>query len=317
MPQPTGSDVRLVNMPLTNMSLAYIQDHDQYIASKVFPEVVVSKSKGSYATYTQTDWFRDEAGRRGETDTSVGSGWNMGTAIYSCDTWAIHKLVGDKTRADAHSVIDLDRDATEFVTQRLLLRREREWISKYFATGLWGTSSTPSNLWSDFTSSTPRADVNTGKLTILKNTGYKPNTLVLSYQAFERLELHPDLEDKIKYTSAQSITPELMAQLFGVERVLVLQAVYETAAEGATSSFDFTGGKHALLCYSAPRPSMLAASAGYTFVWDGVSQGLGTTVAISRIRDDHRKADKIEGEMAFDMKLVASNLGYAFISCVS
>jgi hypothetical protein len=299
------------------MSVAYIQRAENFVAGKVFPEIRVEKQAGAYATYTQADWFRDEAQVRGETDTSEGGGYNVGTANYSCLVYAFHKLVGDKTRANAHAVIDMDRDAVEFVTQRMLLRQERDWMTKYFNTGIWGTTTTPGNLWSDFTSSDPRGDINTGKKTILQNTGMEPNTLVLSYDVYDRLQLHPELDDKIKYTSAETITESAMARLFGVDRVLVTKSIYNTAVEGATASYSFNSGKHALLCYVAPRPSMLMPSAGYNFVWSGVAGGLGTSIAISTIRDDHRRADKIEAEAAWDFKVVATNLGYFFYSTVA
>ena len=69
-------------------------------------------------------------------------------------------------------------------------------------------------------------------------------------------------------------------------------------------------GNSALLCYSAPNPGLLTPSAGYTFMWTGVSGGLGTTVGVSRFRMEELKADRVEGEIAFDNKVVGADLGY-------
>jgi hypothetical protein len=69
--------------------------------------------------------------------------------------------------------------------------------------------------------------------------------------------------------------------------------------------------------YVSPRPSLLEATAGYTFVRNGVSDGLGSQVGITRFRMNHLRAERIEAQMAWDNKLVASNLGYFFSGAVA
>jgi len=96
-----------------------------------------------------------------------------------------------------------------------------------------------------------------------------------------------------------------------------VKSVYNTAAEGATASMSFNAGKHALLAHVAPSPGIMTPSAGYTFSWTGVSGGLGETVGIDRFEMRKLKAERVEGEKAVDMKLVASDLGYFFDGAVA
>ncbi len=42
MPMPTTSDVH-INVAMTNVSVAYVQSSDSYIATKIFPKVPVKK----------------------------------------------------------------------------------------------------------------------------------------------------------------------------------------------------------------------------------------------------------------------------------
>lgn len=314
--QPGAGEVH-VDAVLTNISVAYIQRADHFIASKVFPIVPVEKQTDKYFTYTKADWFRDEAKRRAPSAESAGSGYGLSTASYSADVFALHKDVPDQVRLNSDSPINPDRDATEFVTQRLMLRMEKQWAADYFTTSVWDTDSTPSNLWSNYATSDPITDVETGKRTILINTGFMANTLVLGYDVFIALKNHPDLVDRFKYTSAAVITEDLLAKIFGVDRVLVAKAINNTAVEGETQSFSFVHGKHALLCYVAPSPSLLAPSAGYIFSWRGVSRGLGQDVGVKRFRMEQNEADRIEGQIAFDDKVVATDMGYFYASCVS
>lgn len=315
MPQPTQSDVH-VDQILTDMSIAYIQNQSHFIAPQVFPMVPVEKQTNKYFKYTKADWFRDTVERRADSAESVGDGYTLSTDTYSCDVWALHKDIGNQLRANFDNPLSPDRDATMFLTQRMLLRQEIQWVTEYFATTVWGTDVTLSGTdqWSDYGNSDPVDDIEAGKETILKNTGYMPNTLVIGYQVFRKLKEHPDFVDRIKYTSSQNVTAELMAKRFDVDRLLVAKAIKNTANEGATASFDFTHGKSALLMYVNPTPSLLAPSAGYTFHWSPVA---GLPYTISRFYMEPKKSDRIEIEAAWDNKVVATDCGYFLASVVA
>jgi hypothetical protein len=316
MPQPTQNAVH-VDAILTNISTAYMQQAKNFIATRVFPIVPVSKQSDKFFTYTKNDWFRDEAQRRADATESAGGGYNLSTDSYQADVYAFHKDIGDQTRANADAPINVDREAVEFVTSRLLLKMETQFVANYFTTSVWGTDYTPSNLWSNYATSDPISDIETGKRAILSVTGYEPNTLVLGYDVFTSLKNHPDLVDRIKYTSSQIITEELLASLFDVPRVMVAKAVKATNNEGAAGAYAFTHGKHALLTYSAPSAGLLQPSGGYIMSWTGVSGGLGATVGTSRMRMEQYKADRVEAEIAFDMKVIGTDLGYFFNGAVA
>jgi len=315
MPQPTQSQVH-VDAILTNMSIAYMNEMDSFVASRVFPTVNVQKQSDKYFTYTQADFYRDQAKTRADGTESAGSGYGLSTATYSSAVWALHKDIGDQVRANSDAPLDPDMDATRFLTHQMMIRQERDWASNFFTTGVWDTDSTPSTLWSA-SGSDPIGDIEAGKNTILSDTGYLANTLVLSYNTYSILKNHTDFVDRFKYTSADSIGPELMARLLEVDRVLVMKGVYNSAAEGATASYAQIGDKDALLCYVAPQAGLMTASAGYNFVWTGVGGGLGTSTAVSRFRMDHLRSDRLEIESAWDFKVVGSPLGYFFSNAVA
>lgn len=316
MAQPTSNDVH-VDAILTNISVAYIQDQKAYIANQVFPTIPVEKQSDKYFLYSKGDWFRDEAQKRAPATESVGSGYTLSTSTYSADVYAFHKDIDDQVRANADSPLNVDRDATEFVTQRMLMRQEIQWTADFFAASIWATDSTPTNLWSDYTASDPIGDVETGKSTILNSTGYLPNTLVLGYDVFRQLRHHPDIVDRVKYTSAENVTEDILARFFGVDRILIARAIRNTGKEGAANSFSSIAGKNAALYYVAPTPGLLTPSAGYSFAWRGVSDGMGANVGITRFRMPELRADRIEAQMAWDNKVIATDLGYFFASCVA
>lgn len=322
MPEPTYSDVH-VQAALTAISVAYLQNENAYIADKVFPIVPVVHQADKYYVYTKDDFFRDEAQLRADATESAGSGFNLSTNSYSAGVWAIHKDVGDQTRRNADPAVDIDVASTKFVMQRMLIRRDRFFAATFMTTGKWGTDytgavagngTTTRTYWSDDGAGDPFSDISDAQTVILQSTGLEANTLVLSFPVYQALRKHPLVIDRIKYTSpayAGSITPELMAAAFDVERVLVSKGVYNTAAQGVAGSYSFIVGKSALLCHSARSPGLWTPSAGYTFAWSGFTGLNSMGVRVLQIPMPWLGASMVrtEAEMAFDMKVVGQDLG--------
>jgi len=318
MPQPTLSDVH-VDRPLTNISIAFMQDATGYVADKVFPLVPVSKQSDRYFSYDRRDWKRVEVRRRAPASESAGSGFRLdSTGSYACEVRAVHKDVDEQIRANSDDPINADRDATQWVTAQMLLDREVQWASRYFTPGVWGTDFTPGTLW-DLGASTPIEDVANGLIEMAALTGFRPNTFTMSPRVWRALKNHPDILDRIKYTEKGIVTTDLLAALFDVERVLVAWGVQDSSAEGAAAeASEFVMGKHALLSYANPSPGILQPSAGYIFGWTGLlGAGAHAGPRISRIPVPLTKSDRIEGEMAYDHKVIAPDLGYFFESVVS
>lgn len=312
--QPALQSVH-IDQALTNLSIAYIQRQDVYIASKIFPIIPSDKQSDKYWIFDKNDWFRDEAEKRADSTESAGSGFNLSNDNFFCDVWAFHKDVGAQTRRNADAQVRLETAAVEFVTQRLLLRQEIQWVSDFFTTGVWATDATPANLWSNYLTSDPVADIENAKESILSVTGFLPNTLTIGYTVFRYLKQHPMIKDQFKYTSSNNITAKMLAQVFEVENLYVAKAIKATNKEGATGAYGFTHGKHALLCYVNPSPGEMQPSAGYTFAWDYA--GAGSSVAIDSFEIRTKKTTRFEGEMSWDNKATGTDLGYFFNGAVA
>jgi hypothetical protein len=321
MPQPTQSDVH-VNRPLTNISVAYLQDLNEFVADKVFPNVPVMKQSDRYFLYEKQQWFRTDAQKRGVGQESAGSGFEIdNTPNYFCDVYALHKDIDDQIRANADAPINMDADATEFVTRGLALRKEKDWASTYFTTGIWTGSSTgtdivPSTKW-DASGSTPIKDIRAQMAAMKAKTGFYPNILLLAEDVWLALQDNADFLDRIAITQRKIVTLDLLASVLGIDRVLSASAVEDSANEGATASMNFLFTDDAALYYAQPRPSLMKPSAGYIFSWTGYLGASAMGNRIKRLRNDLTSCDRIEGEMAYDMKLVASDLGAFFDGCLT
>lgn len=303
------------------MSIAYIQRSQDFIADKVFPIVPVMKQSDRYFVYTKDFWFRTQAQKRAPSSESAGGGFKVdNTPSYFCDVFAVHQDVDDQTRANADQPVDLDRDATLFVTQQMLLRREISFTQQYLALGVWQgylSGGVPvdfqpnvngSGYW-DSSTSNPMLDVDVLKRSVKSQTGFRPNCLTVADDIFTALRNNASVLDRIKYTQRGVVSEELLAMLLGLEKFLVADAVLNSAQENQAFAGDFLVKNLALLSYANPAPSILQPSAGYVFSWQGLFGAGAQGNRIKTFRMEHLESDRIEGEMAYAMKLVGADLG--------
>jgi len=326
MPNPTQSDLH-INVPLTNVSIGYMIDRKDFIADKVFPRVPVNKQSDLYWKYRKSDWRRTDAQRRAPGTETVGAGWKTDTGQYYCHVYGVHKDLDDQTRANADSFWSLDKDATLFVTNQLLLRRDIDWNNTYFKPGVWATDQaggTDFDPWNDVASD-PIVQFANLQTEFIRQSGRKANTLVLGANAITTLKNHPDIIDRIKYTQRGVVTEDLLASLFDVDKILVSYATQETSGQefangqqqDDNADYQFMSNSNsALLCYTPSAPSLMTPAAGYIFTWNGYLAGNQYGIRMKNFRMEHIASDRIEGEMTYDMKVVSPEMG-VFLSDVN
>lgn len=325
MANPSQGDLH-ISQPLTNLSVAWMQEETEFVASRVFPNVPVQQQFNRYYVYERSDWIRPEAQKRGPGAESAGSGWRLSDDTYMADVWAVHKDNSDQDYANADTIFNLDSEATAWVSLQMRLRQEAEFVSTYMTTDVWdgdqtGVAAVPGAdefiQW-DLDDSTPIADIKAQIMTIRRRTGgFKPNTLILGPEVYDVLTEHPTILGRIQYAERAIVTEDLLAALFGIPRVMVPFPVADAAKEGLTEDIDFTFGKSALLVYAAPRPGIRTPSAGYTFTWTGYIGASNMGTRIKRFRMEENASWRIEGETAFDMKVVDTGAAVFFDQAVS
>ena len=325
-----------VNVPLTNVSVAYMQQDAAFVAPRVFPLVAVANKSNAYFVYDRGDFNRVEMEVRAPSTESAGGGFRLSRETYNAEVRAVHKDIDEQSRGNQDSVLDLEMSAVRYVTRQGMLEREINWTSKYFKTGVWTfeadgastrsasfdpTDATVNDLaqWDD-ANSTPIEDVRLLKRHILEETGYMPNTLTLGRPVFDTLVDHPDIVgrlDRGQTTGPVMATKDSLAALFELDTILVMDGIRNTAAEGQTASHSFIGGKHALLSYRPATPGLMEPSAGYSFVWTGYLGSVAGGIEITRFYDRKIRSTRIEAEMAYDHKVISADLGAFFNDIVA
>lgn len=332
MAQPTMSMVH-VNGPLTNMSIAYVQSQDNFVADKVFPSLPVSKQSDLYFIFDRADFLRDEFGVKAPGAGPDEGGYDITNSTpYYAAVYAYAHKIPDQVRSNTDSPLNLDNAAMQFVTQKALIKRERTFMTKFMGTGIWGrditgVASAPTGnqvLQWDNASSNPIEDIRAGMTYVQSLTGFRPNTLTMGQAVWDKLIDHPDLLDRVKYSGGVSnsvpamVQKQALAQILELDNVYVSSAVVNTAEKGATEATQFISGKTALLTYTPKAPSIMMPAAGLTFNWSGFLGSQGSGMRIKKYRAEEKfESDYVECQLAYDQKLVANVLGYFFTAIVS
>jgi hypothetical protein len=330
MPQPTQSDLH-VNRPLTSMSVMMIQDQSEFIADKVFKNIPSDKASDSYFKYDEADFNRDTMQMRADGAESAGDGWDVTTDTFSCDVFALHHDVSDRRRANTDEPLNEDEDATRFLTHKALLKRERDWASAFFTTGVWsggadtancglsGNDVTVNTAW-DNSSGVPIKCIKEQIIENKKKTGYRPNTLVLPEEVWNALQESADFLARINGGATVDkpaiLMPTHLAAILGIDNVFIAGAIHNSAKEGQSASNAFIFADAALLCYVPPAPGKRTPACGYTFSWKQYGAG-GSSARVKKFRMEQNASDRIEIEMAYDLKVVTATMGVFFTNVLT
>ena len=262
--KPDLNDIRYDPI-LSNVSVAY--KNEAYVAEQILPAIPTKTRTGKYFIYDKSKFRLTQSLRSmGSPANEIDYGLTK-SAAYVCKDHALKEVVPDELKKQAPSPLNPELDATENITERLLIEKEYD-LATYMSntanltnnTTLSGTSQ-----WSDYADSDPIGDVKAAKSAIHAKIFHEPNVLLLGKQVYDKLLDHPDIIDRIKYGGGQVATDVILARLFGVDKVIVGAAGYNTATEGQADSMAYIWGKNAWLLYVPPKPGIRQIAFGYHF----------------------------------------------------
>ena len=325
MPMLTPSQVH-IDVPLTNLTIAYAQEMTNFIADKVFGTVSVDKQSDKYYIYDR------EGLRHGDVKvlaprTEVNRvGMSISNDSYFADVRGLGMDFDEQTIANTDTALEFRSQGANVLIEKIMIDREVRWADTFFKAGVWGTETTPANLWSDYAASTPIVDVTNARRAMqLKSGGYKPNVMVVGKEVRDILVNHPDILGRLNggatVTNTALITDAKLAEIFEVEQFLVMEAVYNDVAEGVADNFEFIGGKHAMLAYKPSSMGLKTPASGAIFTWDSIPNVSGLGITVESFSDDALKrqqvAEMIQVKCSDDMKVIGADLGYFFDSVVA
>jgi len=280
--------------------------------------ITTNRLTGYIGTYTKADWLRIGSTslykRTGSTE-SFGDDYAVSKTTYLVEQYSFHKDINRDDMNEYDNPFNPVNDAIDFVMTRMNRVLLSELISTFFTTSIWSGASDQnlsSYKWdtksSGVSTNDPIAQINVGRAGIMKQTGYNPNKLIVTWDAYNALLSNTFIIDRMKTTSDKVVTRELLARLFEVDKFVVIDAVNE-------SGTDFLATSRALLCYTPTTPSKFAPSAGYNIVYTGGE--IGRVVKTRKIpMPEKNDSVRIEADMYVDQLVLGADLGVYFYGMV-
>lgn len=320
------------NNYLTNMSVAHFQPDDWFVSPFVFPILPVQLSTSYYYIFDKGDLARDNVQRKPEFGKVTPMMFGSKQELYSCEVDQI--IVGidqistlNYQRSGAPGIIDPRRAKVRIATEQLKLHVDRVFADAYFKSGVWtnewaGVTTTPSGKqFYKFSDSNcdPVKFIGDRRVEMMREGRRKPNVLALGVEAYEALKNNASILDRVKYSGSTAnpatINANVLAQVFEIDCVVVLNSTYNKGGYGSTSMDFVCDSKGALLAYAAPNPAIDEVTAGYTFAWDML--GNGQYLAFDQYEGEKgTHTEFIEGLLSYTPKKVCDELGVFMKECV-
>ena len=310
---------------LTGLTLSYMSEQN-FIADKIFPTVEVQKQSDKFYKFNPDEENREDevaklAPRTSPAKFEIGSDSDS----YFAEVYGLAVDFDEQTLANADEVLNIRSRKTNLLMNRMLMKKDRDFLNTYFKAGVWGTNLVGTSdfiKWSDG-ASIPIDNVRAWKRAFqLKNYGIKANKILIPQTTIDELMTNPQILGRINggatIANPAMIDMTLLAGVFGVEEVVVLDAVTNTAKEGATGTPEWMAGDGMLMVHTPSSAGVDTPASGLTFAYNAI-EGVSYGVSVESFTDDALRrsgvAEEVQAKMAYDMKLVGASLG-TFVSDV-
>jgi hypothetical protein len=320
---------------LTNVSVGY--KNRTFYSEMLAPPLPVEKPTGRIWLFGKEKFRLYETIRERKAEAREIAPWSLNQIPYMCQNHGLKDVLTDQDAATADPGVDWDINTTENLTQAIALRQEMDLMNAIIngtgpsapATAVPSTTLSGTGQWSDYTNSDPIAAIEAQRAAIVKATGAKPNTLSVGYPVHLALRQHPRIIDRFKYTVLQNGYPsdQQLASVFEVDNYWVLDALYDTRAEGLAPSPDFIWGKNAVLAVVPASPQKrevaLAYTPWWTFARTGEASSLRPDLAgnrgliVRRYRVEAKRTDVLEIDKWYSQVFGDSAAGYVWKSAVA
>lgn len=299
-----GGDVH-IDKVLTNISLAY--PNNGLVGDVLFPTVRVAKQSDLYYEFGQEGWLPEDDHRAPGTEAIEIPGLTVSTHPYFALERSLQIAVTDEERQNADRPLDPDRDGTDLVTSKIMLRREQRMQVMVQTAANFNASHTVTlaggDQWDVYATSTPIIDIKTGLRQVHSVLFMEPNLAIIPYEVMTQLEDHPDFIERIKYSQVAITTAELIAAVVGLQRIVVPGLGFDSSGNpGGSPTLSYLWGKDVVMAWVPPRAGLRLPSFAYEFNWRYPG---GQVQVADRWREKRRKSDIIRVSRRYDLRFIA------------
>lgn len=307
---------------LTSFATNYYSEQN-YLAGQVFPVIDVEKQSDKYYVFDAAEENREFTDLITKAEPLTDP--NMFELTQSDDSYFSEEYVAgfyidEKTAANEDTLLRTRERKSRLLMDNMLKKRDRDWISTYLKTGVWGedlAGTTDFTKWSD-AASTPLDDVQKWKEDFeIRNYGLKVNKIVLSKDVKRHLLKNTQLLGRINggatIASPAMVNDAIIASIFEVDQIVWADAVSNQANRGEAENAARMVQNRMLMVHSPMETGIDVASAGAIFAWNkvpGFSYGITARTWSADAELERKNVSEVTHMgMAYDMKVTGSSLG--------
>jgi len=208
--------------------------------------------------------------------------------------------------------------AAQRATHTVMVEAEKRVAAAVFDTAAWTGSSLFTNVaveWSTVATAVPITNVEAAAVAVFGNCGMWPNALIMSRTVFRNLRLVSQVQDLLKYqgnfgdVKPENLTPQMLAGVFDVDKIIVGGAAKNTAASGAAASIsEVWDDEYCMVAKVATTDDLREPCIGRIIHWGEDGSTIGTT--LESYRDEPARADIVRARHDVDEKRLYVEAGH-------
>lgn len=317
------------NLYLSNVAMKFYESAT-YAHKRLFPVCPVMFPSGHYYEFKKGDLARDNVKKKPNYGKVAPAVFGHDEQSYSCHVDQI--LLGiDRIIALPYQRaggVDPYRERIPTLTEQIALHQEIDFAEHFFNANAWNnvwTGAAAANesqkKFKKFDNTTDPVEFFDKRAVEIRREGRRrPNKLALGMDVFVALKNNDAIKERIKYSGTTQnpaiVTESVLAQVFGVDQVVVLDATYNDAAIGQPDNMKYVcDSKSALLFYAPDTPQIDMPSALYCFTWN--IDGSNYIAVRTYEGEPASHTELLEGIIAYDLKKTSDDLAIFFKDCVA
>lgn len=295
-----------------NQALLESQADIGLIGQEIMPLLPVPAKSGIYlkVKVDDADLLNADAAKR-----DIGSEYQRAIRKFTSDTYdcletGLEEVLDDSFKLDANRFFQVETETAKFLLRQLKLSHEKRvsdllWASTTpFTTS--DISATAAYSEANLATINAPADVAAAKLA-LNQLGYEANCVAMSAPVFERIRRSTLLQNQfygvVSNVGGRMLSEEQIAAAFGVDKILIGRAAYNTANKNKSYSGSFVVPNSKIIVANVQGGQFTSGGMGRTLVWSDDAAGFIS----ESYRFEPRRANILRVRMNSAEKVIDAN----------
>lgn len=313
MPRPTAATT-IQRPDLGILAYEAMMEPADFIADQIFPMFPTDLQTGDYPIIPIEAFLKNKDTRRAPRSNYARDDYEFSTGTFACKDHGREEPLDDIEAAMYRRFFDGEVVAVERAIYKMRLAREVRVANQVFNVANIPLTGAAAAAWDVPATCTPKKDVTVGIAALRANRGIMANAVAMNWQVAQNVLVSAELKTYLQYTSPHLIETEqaqldMLAKYFGVKKVLVGKALYDTTKKGKTStladvwSHDYVG----IFRLAEQVMDLREPCLGRTFLWTGDSPEMLVT---EEYREEDIRSNIYRVRNNIDERFVFTGAGY-------